>query len=82
MIEINSYKFKLINIGSSSYLKLILIPNGEKEEYYHYIKYIDDFFNSLGISREEFCEKFNITNGCVVFPEFKSIQKDEVLNYL
>lgn len=82
MIEINNYQFKLINRDSSSYLELILIPDGEKDKDYHYSVYVKEFFESLGISKEEFCKKFNIWDKDAIFPEFKPSQKDEVLNYL
>ena len=74
MIEINGYKFK----DNEGYLSLEYGPNNA----YHNGKYIDNFFQSLGINREIFSKQFNITNpNSYIFPEY-NVQTNEVVSYL
>lgn len=81
MIEINGYTFELRN-EKTQWLKLSNIPGGELGEDYHWSNTMDNFFKSLGISREIFCEKFGLINDESVFPYFDCSKKDDIILYL
>lgn len=81
MIEINGYIFEL-KLEKTQFLKLSNIPNGELGEDYHWGHQVDNFFESLGISRKIFCEKFGLGNDSSIFPYFDCSKKDDIILYL
>ncbi len=77
-IEINGYSFKV----NERYLTLKNIPGGSSGGYHEDI-YIDEFFKTLGITRETFRKKFNITSSSSkIFPECKIGEINNVIEYL
>jgi hypothetical protein len=77
-IEINGYSFEV----NERYLTLKNIPGGSSFGYHEDI-YIDEFFKTLGITRETFRKKLKITSSTTkIFPECKNDEINNVIEYL